>query len=203
MSKNTPNEIIYIETGYAELKAEIYKRQYKFWSKIIMSIDNVPDNSIFTLYRNAIDKNVQYLKHYKKLHRLYTNHVSCFNEINRQFREKIRNNVTMKAQKTEYNAYYDYILLNNDLVSPTYYSDLNFPECERITLRSRSHLLAMQAGRWGNIIREERNCICKKLQTLYHILFECELKFTKKIYIHFLAMIRWGWQNALDLLKLN
>ena len=29
MSKNTPNEIIYIETGYAELKAEIYKRQHK------------------------------------------------------------------------------------------------------------------------------------------------------------------------------
>ena len=120
MSKNTPNEIIYIETEYAELKAEIYKRQYKFWSKIIMSIDNDPDNSISTLYKNAIDKIVQYLRHYKKLQRLYTNRVSCFNEINSQFREKkIRNNVTMKAQRNEYSTYHHYILLNKDLVSPT------------------------------------------------------------------------------------
>ena len=88
----------------------------------------------------------------------------------------------MKAQKTEYSTYHDYILLNKDLVSPTHYSDLNFPEYERITLtkyRSGTHLLAMQTGRWGHIIRGERNCIYKKLQTLYHILFECEL--TKNI----------------------
>ena len=37
----------------------------------------------------------------------------------------------MKAQKTEYSTYHDYIL-NKDLVSPTDYSDLNFPEYERI-----------------------------------------------------------------------
>ena len=149
-----------------------------------MSIDKDPDNSISTLYKNAIDKNVQYLRQYKKLHWLYTNHVSCFNELNSQFRErkKIRNNVTMKAQKNEYSTYHDYIRLNKDLVSPTYYSDLNSPEYERITLtkyRSGSYLLATQTGRWGNIIREDRNSICKKLQTLYHILFEYEL--TKNI----------------------
>ena len=36
--KSTPSEVVYIETGFNELKAEIYKRQHKFWSKILSNI---------------------------------------------------------------------------------------------------------------------------------------------------------------------
>ena len=37
--KSATSEVVYIETGFNELKAEIYKRQHKFWSKILSNIE--------------------------------------------------------------------------------------------------------------------------------------------------------------------
>ena len=48
-----PNEIIYRETGVYELKAEIYRSQYKFWSKVKQDIENDPDSSIAKLYKKS------------------------------------------------------------------------------------------------------------------------------------------------------
>ena len=59
LNTRVPNEILYLETGFYDLKAEIYKSQYRFWSKIKKNITNDPDTNIAILYSTAIHKNVQ------------------------------------------------------------------------------------------------------------------------------------------------
>ena len=66
--KSAPSEVVYIETGFNELKAEIYKRQHKFWSKILSNIESDSHNSISKIYKAAVDKNTHFLRHYIKLH---------------------------------------------------------------------------------------------------------------------------------------
>ena len=74
-----PNEIIYRETGVHELKAEIYRSQYKFWAKIKDEIETDPDTSIAEVYKKAIHDNIHYLRHYKQLNAQFRNHEQCFN----------------------------------------------------------------------------------------------------------------------------
>ena len=59
LNKSAPNEVVYIETDYNEQKGEIYKRQHKFWSKILLNIVGDPENSISKIYKNAINKNIE------------------------------------------------------------------------------------------------------------------------------------------------
>ena len=54
MINNTPNEIIFIESGLIELKSEIYKRQYKFWVKTLEMID--PQSEVSKMLTKALEK---------------------------------------------------------------------------------------------------------------------------------------------------
>ena len=44
MSIRTPTEIVYIESGLAQLKCKVYKRQYIFWKKVLADIENDKNN---------------------------------------------------------------------------------------------------------------------------------------------------------------
>ena len=55
--KSAPSEVVYIETCFNELKAEIYKRQHKYWLKILSNIESDSHNSISKIYKAAVDKN--------------------------------------------------------------------------------------------------------------------------------------------------
>ena len=55
LKKNTPNNILYIESGLTSLKGSVYKRQYKFWAKILKDIDNDPHSPISQIYKQAIE----------------------------------------------------------------------------------------------------------------------------------------------------
>ena len=78
LSNNTPNEIMFIGTGLTELKAQINKRQYVFWSKILKNIEDDPDTEVSRVIKMAIDKNLLYLRHYKKIHKDFSNSQQCF-----------------------------------------------------------------------------------------------------------------------------
>ena len=62
MNGKTPNEILFLETGLTELKAEIYKRQYVFWEKVLKDKNNDPNSNIPSLFKMAINKNVHFIR---------------------------------------------------------------------------------------------------------------------------------------------
>ena len=55
LKKNTPNDILYVESGLTSLKGSVYKRQYKFWAKILKDIANDRHSSIMQIYLQAIE----------------------------------------------------------------------------------------------------------------------------------------------------
>ena len=61
MKSNTPNEIVYIESGCNPLKCEIYKRQFKFWQKIKDEIVCNPDSPIVKLYEMAVQQKLSFM----------------------------------------------------------------------------------------------------------------------------------------------
>ena len=78
LKRNIPNDILYIETGLVPLQGCIYKRQYKFWSKIVEDIKNDPHSPVLIIYQQAIDCNLPYVKHYMKLHRGFSDADECY-----------------------------------------------------------------------------------------------------------------------------
>ena len=56
MSIRTPTEIVYIESGLAQLKCKVYKRQYIFWKKVLADIESDNNMSIAKIYTLAITK---------------------------------------------------------------------------------------------------------------------------------------------------
>ena len=58
MSEKTPNEIIFIESGFTNLKAEIYKRQYKFWKKLVADTEGDSSSPVSLVIKMGIHKNI-------------------------------------------------------------------------------------------------------------------------------------------------
>ena len=140
-------------------------------------IEKDPNCSTSLLYKVAIAKNVQFLRHYKNLHKSFTSYESCSYDLRNDFRENIKTSINRKAQNL-YSTHNDYIKINKNLCTPSYYQNKNFSEHDRTILtkyRTGSHFLAIQTGRHTNTPRNERTCKCKELQTLQHIIFNCNL----------------------------
>ena len=176
LNTRVPNEILYLETGFYDLKAEIYKSQYRFWSKIKKNITNDPDTNIAILYSTAIHKNVQYLRHYKKLHTSFANENDCFKQYRDSFIVDCKKNIIEKANSNSYSTYNDYFSLNRNLNGPEFYHKYTTWEFNRLIVtkyRTGSHYLHINTGRAANIPRNDRVCKCGQLQTLCHVLFNC------------------------------
>ena len=137
-----PNEIIYFETGFYELKAEIYRAQYKFWAKIKNDIESDQDTNVAKLFKSALERNVHYLRHYKKLHKDFQNEVECFKHYKEIFTAKAEMTIVTKSNPNSYSIYHDYLELNNDLITPVFYEQYVTSEPQRILLtkyRTGSH----------------------------------------------------------------
>ena len=79
------------------------------------------------------------------------------------------------SQKTD-SIHKDYVLLNNDLSSPLFYTAYIVHESDRILVtkyRSGSHYLKILTGNRTNTPRERRLCKCNEVQSLHHVIFEC------------------------------
>ena len=145
--------MIYRETGVHELKAEIYRSQYKFWAKIKDEIETDPDTSTAKVYKKAIHDNIHYLRHYKQLHVQFRNHEQCFNHYRDTFLQNNAMAIHTKATLNVFSLYNDYIALNSQLLSPTFYIKYILSESERMLLtkyRTGSHYLHIQSGRAAN-----------------------------------------------------
>ena len=89
-------------------------------------------------------------------------------EIREQLRRKVGSKFTLYRET-----------MNPELAPHLIYSDTDgaIPEHERICftkLRTSSHSLAVETGRWSRIPREERMCTCgTSVQTEAHVLLDC------------------------------
>ena len=176
MKRNTSNEIIFIESGLIELKSDIYKRQYKFWKKILELIDNDPESEVSKILTKGITMNVHYIRHYKKLVNDFDNEQECYNHYKLCFTNKLKEKIALKTRVNTYSALDDYIKMNPMLIAPQFNLSYVLPEDDRqllIKYRSGSHMLKVNTGYYQRIAMEERVCLCKEIQTLEHVIIHC------------------------------
>ena len=142
MSIRTPAEIVYIESGLAQLKCKVYKRQYIFWKKVLADIEN--------------DNNTSIAKIYQKLHKDFDTAELCHNYHLNEFNNKIEQSVISKRVVERNSILNDYIKMNEPLTSPTFYKQYLRKEYDWLIItkyRPGSHYLKIQTGRYTQIER--------------------------------------------------
>ena len=177
MKANTPNEIVYVESGCNPLNAVIFKRQYNFWDKILEEVERDPDSPIVAVYKNAIRIKLPFIMHYINLHQKFNSAEECYKFYLTRDSEVIRNGIINRAGKDGHRA--TYLQINPNLITPDYCSLYKLGETDRLILtkyRSGSHYLNIQKGRISNTREDDSSCPCGHgVQTLQHILLSCNL----------------------------
>ena len=180
LKRNTPNDVLYIESGMKSLKCEVYKRQYKFWRKILKDIDDSPNTPITDIYKQAIKYKLPYVKHYMNLHNEFTDADDCMRYYENTEKSSREKNIREKADMDTDGILGTYNSINPTLVSPSFYHSYLCTEYERKILtkyRTGGHRLRIQTGRFGDVSRDQRMCRCgDDIQSLHHVLFTCTLQ---------------------------
>lgn len=174
---NINNEIIYTECNEYPLTCTIQKSQLSFWLKINTYINENPDSPLNFIINIALSLNISYLKHYVNLQNKYGSPENCFSCL-QQYYKNIWKNQFMKFSN-DINSRLGYYLLVNPSLSCVIDSYQNLFETDRIYIsrfRTGSHSLLIETGRYNNIDRDNRICICRNgLQTVFHVFCECPI----------------------------
>ena len=207
ISRNTSNEILYIESDFRPLKPLIYKRQLKYFRKLKENCNNNPTSSISKIFVQALNSNTTYLRHYTKLDRSFETPEVCFKFHAENFETQMRQKIQDKYDHDANSILGTYFRVNQTLTSPTFYSHISCNEVDRITItkyRVGCHTLKIQSGRLSGVSkREDRLCDCKNdIQTLEHVLMYCPI--TENVrYIHNLEVgDLWSFFNGKNLIKI-
>ena len=168
--RTTNNIICRIELGVPSLSAKVRKIQKEFFARILVQRDGMSDdpfNYVWLLCSVANTKASVYVKD------LLNGEDPVVEDLNKT-REKIQN---CKEQASKLLTYKQ--VINPALDShPIYSTTCNLYEKDRIIttrIRTSSHNLRIETGRWSCISRDNRLCQCGKIQTESHILLECPL----------------------------
>ncbi len=166
---NTPNLIVYIESGLLPIKALVEARQYKFISRFTSSLSPTGDRKI--VFDKLLNNPPKYLKHYQDLLRKYKNH----HEIYRSHVEDTKTKIRDHASKGKY-KYEIYLKLNPELQCSPFLHSMHPSTPDIIKFRVGSHRLPIEMGRWSNVKREDRLCTtCNVLGDEEHVLYNCAL----------------------------
>ena len=94
--------------------------------------------------------------------------------------------IRTKAIEDPESIFGTYMQVNSMLLSPLFYHKYICNEYERLILskyRTGGHHLKIRTGRFEGLQRENRLCNCQKsIQTLKHVIFNCELTETVRQY---------------------
>ena len=149
-NNNTPNQIVFIESGLTELKCEIYKRQYNFWMKILSYINNDPYSKVSKILTKGIDKNVHFIRNYKKLANDFMSAQECYNYYRGCFIDGIKQEIIDKTKIYTFSPLDDYILRNPSVETPKAQNMLceydrqvclNYKISKRLTFPANKHWL--------------------------------------------------------------
>ena len=179
IAKSTPNEIVYIESGFHSLKPRIYKRQLNYIHKVRQDISDNPESCVSKLLQQAFDQNTQFLRHYIKLESMFTSPHDCYGHFVDEQKQQMELKIRQKFDADPDSILGTYHRVNPDLLVPDYNKEIGCFELDRkIVTRYRTgcHKLKIQAGRLTGEGRENRLCSCGvEVQTLSHVLFTCPL----------------------------
>lgn len=178
VAKSTPNEIVYIESGFHSLKPKIYKRQLNYISKVKQDIRDNPESCVSKVLQQAFDQNTQFLRHYKKLESMFTSPQECYNQLIDEQKQQIELKILEKFNADPDSILGTYHRVNPDLMTPDYNDNACFELDRKVITRYRTgcHKLKIQAGRLTGEGRAARLCSCGgEIQTLSHVLFACPL----------------------------
>ena len=177
--KNIPNEVLYAESGCIPLKAIIYKRQLKFYRKLKNDTISDPYSPITLIFNNAVNVNIQFIRHYKQLDEKFADERECYNFYVNQYQCTAIEKVRQKGTVDPDGYFGPYLQLNPNLKCPEIYQKLLCVESDRLIItryRTGSHDLKIQAGRLTNTKRDLRLCRCgNNIQTLEHVLSNCPI----------------------------
>ena len=115
-SQRTPYEIVFFKIGFLHLKAEVYKRQYKFWRKPSIKSENNPTSPVSLIFKMAIERNIHYFKHYVKLTNNFPDAYSCYKYYCNEFNDTLNKKFENKTNTQIHGILTNYMLINNVLM---------------------------------------------------------------------------------------
>ena len=162
--KTTPNEIVLAECGLPDIMDITDKRLRKFIGKKLID----PEEPLTIVYNICRDRNTKGFRILKK-----KSQPSSYDSI-----ENRKANLRSKTG-TKYETYR---MINPSLSVIDLYSSKNnyIPDYKRVEMtrmRTGSHRLKVETGRWSRTPHHNRVCVCDQgaVQDEYHVLFQCPI----------------------------
>ena len=164
---NTPNELLFIESGFLPIKAVIYCRQLKFYKRFQKTVQ--PQSRRDKVFRFLLQHQTTYLRHYETLTRKY----SSTAEIVTEFRDEVKSRIVRYAHEERYK--FDIYLKINPELNTSPFLNLYHPQVMNIIkFRLGSHFFPIETGRWSRTPRSERLCsTCGVLGDENHVIYSC------------------------------
>ena len=171
--KTVNNEIIYIESGQYPLECEMKARQLKFWVSMKNYALQNQQSYMNRIISTAIEMKLQYITYYQQLENTYHTSKTCYDTIKQEYNRSWKVKISKSFDEDKESKLGVYKSINSEL-KPCLADDV--PEFERVVItryRCGSHNLKIEKGRFDNIDRNMRLCICQSVQTLHHVVLEC------------------------------
>ena len=172
----TPIDICLTELGYCTLPGHVRLMQHRFISRLILQRSGMMDDPFIMVWNLCCDARTHGAMYIKEL--LAENDPRTCDQ--NKLRDRIKKCATPAApgQKRKGTKFRTYIEVNPDLEPHPVYKDASTKEWQRIVftrLRTSSHNLAVEWGRWARVPPENRLCQCGSVQTEARILLQCPL----------------------------
>ena len=167
--ESCPNAIALVEGGFVRLTAIVKERQFKFYSKLTNSRSHMEDDPFMFMLNTARCYNTPAARHIDRI--LQFTDMSYVKSDMETLKDFIRD-----ASGSRYTTY---LRLNTDLTKHCIYDSVDIPEYTRVDftrLRTGSHRLKVETGRWSRLPRERRLCTCEveEVQDEIHLIESCQ-----------------------------
>ena len=176
--QSTPNKICLVEAGMLLLKVLVLQKQNIFLNKMLRERSELEDDPLMF----ALNLTENYNPKMKK----------CINEIKNRDNYADVNTVKHSVANSVTTRFVTYANINSDMSMHNVYArkynrDSFIPEVYRLAftrMRTSSHRLRIETGRWAKLDREQRLCKCRlAVGDEAHALTQCTLTHFLKFYL--------------------
>ena len=166
---NTPNFILYIESGFLPIKFIVLLRQFNFYKRFRESIGvNSRREKMMNL---LLEDKTKFLNHYETLVSTYDSTKDILEEGLNFVKQKIQTFAARGRSK-----YSIYVKLNPDLEPSPFLHIIHPMASDIIRFRVGSHYLPIETGRWSRKQRHERLCTsCGTIGDEEHVIYHCSV----------------------------